>query len=49
MVNTIVDNFIEQVDKDEWDTGLVEDFIASCSNPNMEITKGESFYYNKTT
>ena len=41
-VNTIVENLVEQVDNDGWDSGLLKEIIAFRSNPDIAVQKGEN-------
>ena len=40
MVNIIIDNLIFQVDDQDWDTGILEDIVAFCRDPDMDIPEG---------
>ena len=37
LVNNILENILEKVDDDGWDTGLISDIVSFCSDPNVEI------------
>ena len=39
LVNTILENLLEQVDSDGWDTGLLYKIVSFCYDPNVIIQK----------
>ena len=43
-VNTIVENFLEQVDTNGWDNWLLKEIIYFWSDTNAAVLRGESFY-----
>ena len=41
-MNTIVENLLEQVDNDGWDTGILKEIVSFRTDPNVAVVKGEN-------
>ena len=40
-INIIIENIIDHIDDLGWDTGILEDIVAFCSDPDVAILTGE--------
>ena len=45
-VNIIIENTIDQIDDQGWDTVILEDIVAFRSDPYVAISIGEQLYTN---
>ena len=46
VVNIIIENLIDIVDDQGWDTGIFEETVAFCRDPYVAIPIGEQAYTN---
>ena len=44
--NIIIENLIDHFDGQVWDTGILEEMVAVCSDPNVAIPTVEQAYTN---
>ena len=45
-VNIIIENFIDHIDDQIWDTGILEEIVAFCREPNVDMPIEEQAYTN---
>ena len=45
-VNIIIENIIEQIDDQGWNTGILEQIVALLSDPDVDIRTGEQSFTN---